>query len=67
MKFKKHVENLNKLLEERPETGDFDVVTSRDDKGNGYNLVHYYPSVGHYDKEDREFEPEKTLNAVCVN
>lgn len=67
MKFKKYVENLNKLLEERPETAEFDVVTSKDDEGNGYNLVHYDPSVGHYDSEEREFEEEKELNAVCVN
>ena len=67
MKFKKYVENLNKLLAERPETAEFDVVTSKDDEGNGYNLVSYEPSVGSYDEEDREFKEESKLNAVCVN
>ena len=67
MKFKQYVENLNKLLAERPETAEFDVVTSKDDEGNGYNLVNYEPSVGNYDENDREFEEEKELNAVCVN
>lgn len=66
MKFKEYVENLNKLLAERPETAELDVVTSRDDEGNGYNLVHYPPSVGHLD-EDRDFTEEKEVNAVCVN
>ena len=66
MKFKEYAENINKLLKERPEAADFDVVTSKDDEGNGYNLVHYSPSVGNYD-EDGEFTAEKELNAVCVN
>ena len=66
MKFKEYVENLNKLLNERPETAELDVVTSSDDEGNSYNLVHYTPSVGHLD-EDREYTEEKPINAVCVN
>lgn len=67
MKFKEYLENLNKLLSERPETGEFDVVTSKDDEGNGYNLVNYQPSVGSYDEDERDFTEEKPLNAVCVN
>lgn len=67
MKLKQFIENLNKLLQERPETAEFDVVTSKDDEGNGYNLVYYDPSVGHYDFEEKEFYEEKELNAVCVN
>lgn len=67
MKFKEYVENLNKLLKDRPETAEFDVVTSIDDEGNGYNVVHYSPSVGSYDMAEEEFSQEKVLNAVCVN
>ena len=69
MKFKKYVDNLNALLNERPELADFDVVTSRDDEGNGYNLVHYKPSVGVYDEEGKEFteENKNKVNAICVN
>jgi len=67
MKLKVFAENINKLLKERPQTAEFEVVTSIDDEGNGFNLVHYEPQVGNYDKEDREFEPEKELNAVCIN
>jgi hypothetical protein len=66
MKFKQYVENINKLLESRPETAKFDVVTSKDDEGNGYSLVHYEPSVGNLD-EDGDFTEETKLNAVCVN
>lgn len=67
MTLKEYVDNLNKLIKERPETAEFDVVTSKDDEGNGYNLVYYSPTVGEYDAKDREFYPERKLNAVCVN
>lgn len=67
MKFKEYVKNLNKLLNERPETADYDVVTSKDDEGNGFNLVHYKPQVGSYYEEGRDFKEEQVTNAVCVN
>jgi len=67
MTFKEYAENINKLLKERPETADLIVVTSKDDEGNGFNMVHYTPSVGNYDEEDRDFNEEKKVNAVCVN
>lgn len=66
MKLQEYVDNLNQLLKDRPETATLDVVTSCDDEGNGYNLVHYTPTVGHLDK-DRDFSEEKEVNAVCVN
>ena len=72
MKFSKYVKNLNDLLKERPEAADYHVVTSKDDEGNGFNLVHYEPQVGNYDEEEREFKEEQIkeeqiTNAVCVN
>ncbi len=67
MKLSEFVKNLNELIKERPETADFEVVTSRDDEGNGYNMVHYTPSVGSWDEEEREFKEECEINAVCVN
>jgi hypothetical protein len=67
MKFSEYVKNLNDLLKDRPESAEYDVVTSKDDEGNGYNLVHYAPQVGSYDAEEREFKEEQVTNAVCVN
>ena len=67
MKFKEYVDNLNKLLKERPESASYDVVTSKDDEGNGFNLVYYAPQVGNYDENEREFKEEQVTNAVCVN
>ena len=67
MKLKQFAANINKLLQDRPETADLDVVTSKDDEGNGFNLVHYSPQVGSYNENDREFKEEQKVNAVCVN
>ena len=67
MKLKEFVDNLNKLITDRPEVADFDVVTSKDAEGNGFTLVHYSPSVGHYDEEDKQFTEELKFNSVCVN
>jgi hypothetical protein len=67
MILKEFVEKLNKLMDERPETATFEVVTAIDDEGNGYNLVFYDPQVGHYDSNEKEFYQEKEVNAVCVN
>ena len=67
MKFSEYVKGLNELLKERPESADYVVVTSKDDEGNGFNLVHYSAQVGNYDEGEREFKEEQKTNAVCVN
>ena len=75
MKFKEYLDNLNKYAKENPDSLNYDVITSVDDEGNGYNLVHYSPSKGIF--EDREFISEDgledynrdkvDLNSICVN
>ena len=77
MKFKKFVENCNKLLEEKPETGEYETVYARDYEGNGFDTVYNTPLVGVYkDKEwyslmDVEEEDwgytKEDLNSVCIN
>ncbi|MBL0732228.1 MAG: hypothetical protein JJW03_05175 [Desulfosarcina sp.] len=67
MKLKEYAENINKLLSERPETADFDVVTSCDDEGNEYNIVSYTPTVGTFDETEHDFIEGGQVNAVCVN
>lgn len=66
MKLKEYVNNLQKLLDRY---GELDVVYSKDDEGNAFNLVHYEPTLGLY--EDREFQTEeideKNYNAICIN
>jgi len=75
MTLKEFIANLNKFVEENPDTLDMEVITSKDDEGNGYNPVSYTPTKGIY--EDGEFsssenyeedEKDETItNAVCVN
>ena len=76
MKLKEFVDNLAKLMEERPETKGFDVITAKDEEGNGYDLITCYnPQVGYYDKDEREFYPFvwslfqmwHKANAICIN
>jgi len=61
------INNLTTLVEENPEMANLIVCTSKDDEGNGHSLVTYKPSIGSYDEEEREFTPEKVVNAICVN
>jgi hypothetical protein len=75
MLFKEYVENINKLLADNPEIADYKVVYASDDEGNGYDLVHYTPSITEYvgrdgvrtegdcEEEGEEYKP----NAVIIN
>ena len=69
MKLKDYMEKLEALLKDHPEAAEFEVVTSKDDDGTGFNRVYYAPCVGHY--EDGDFEEEtsscEVSNAVCLN
>lgn len=65
MTLKEYTTKLLALMASRPETEKFPVVTSKDDEGNGFTLIHYDPSVGNY--SDGEFSEEVEANAVCVN
>ena len=74
MTFKEYLAAANKYAEERPECLDWEVVTSIDDEGNGFNKVFYEPTFGNYDDSDKEFIPEGSedhpdlkLNSVCLN
>lgn len=76
MKLKEFIDNLNKLVVDRPETLEFDVVSAVDDEGNAYNLIYFTPTIGYYEQEDAMFESGGAMleddeyrvpNAVCVN
>lgn len=65
------------MLQEFPESAEFDVVYSSDDEGNEFCRVSYSPSLGYFDGGYRgefysadsisEDELEEELNAVCIN
>jgi hypothetical protein len=75
MTLKEFMENLNEFIKENPETLDMEVITSKDDEGNGFNRVYFTPSKGIY--EDNDFIPvnsyedyernEDETNAICIN
>lgn len=66
MKLKEYLEKLNKMAEETPMLLQLDVITSKDDEGNGYNQVYCDPFVGWF--EDGEFDDEDHgINSICVN
>ena len=75
MTLREYIDGLKKFAEENPDTLEMQVVTSKDDEGNGYNPVYYSPSKGifenrdfisaeHYEDCERD---ENETNAVCVN
>ena len=68
MKLRQFVQNLNVLLEECPESAEFEVITADDDEGNAFHPVNYEPSAGTF--TDGEFDadtPIEDYNAICVN
>ena len=54
MKLKEWYKDLQDMIKERPEILEWDLITSKDDEGNGYNYVHYGPATCLFDEEDRE-------------
>jgi len=67
MKLREYLKTLNLLVKKSPEILEYEAIISVDDEGNDYKPVVFEPSVGHYDKEDREFYEERKSNSVCVN
>jgi|TARA_R110000751_G_scaffold120417_3_gene221147 hypothetical protein len=71
MTLKEYIANLKLFAETNPETLELEVITSKDDEGNGFNPVYYSPSKGEF--KDRDFVPsgdlddDERVNAVCVN
>ena len=69
MKLKDYAKEIAALAKQYPNA---DVVCSKDDEGNGFQLVSYSPSAGRF--ENREWltendvaESKQEINAVCVN
>jgi hypothetical protein len=75
MKLKEFVENMNEFIKENPDALELDVITSKDDEGNGYSMVTYTISKGYLDQDDyleqnnlQEFGFDNSdINAVCLN
>lgn len=77
MNLKQYIEELQKLYNEH---GDLEIIYAADDEGNGYEKVHYNPSIMFFDEnsksglslEDKEsdqdeFSVEKFVKVICIN
>ena len=69
MKLREYLVLLVTLADEKQEALDYEVITSSDDEGNDYNPVVYEPSVGCYDKANKEYDTqgEHDNNSICLN
>lgn len=73
MKLKEFLKNINEMVEEDPTILEYDVVTCKDDEGNGYNIVFYDAHLGVWDEDEREFYSSEDeidpndINAICLN
>lgn len=75
MILKDFIAGLNQLITEHPEALDMDVISSRDDEGNGFNIVYFAPCRGVFQQGDFIVEDqldewdmtEDQINAVCIN
>lgn len=74
MTLKEFIANINKFVEENPDSLELTVVASKDDEGNGFSKVICEPESGHYynhqfiSKENiDEGYYNGEINAVCIN
>jgi len=69
MKLQEFMDNLKALIQDNPDALNYEVVTSKDAAGNGYDVVTFNPSIGVYDIEDKDFNPIDldSINAICIN
>lgn len=82
MKFKEYLESLNEMAKDDPTILELEVISAKDDEGNGFQKVSWTPTVGmvrgledyyfdefHSDKEDYEeyYEEEFKPNSICIN
>ena len=68
MTLRKYLEDLASLIEQDERILDLPLVASSDDEGNSYNPVYYTPTLGYFNLEDKNFNPEdNNPNAICIN
>jgi hypothetical protein len=72
MTLKEYISGLNKFVKDNPTMLKMQVVTSRDDEGNGFNPIYFSPTKGVFEDGDfidykSEDNQDRFVNAVCVN
>lgn len=68
MKLKEFLKTINQLIAENPEYLELEVITAKDDEGNGYNKVSYEPSVGQLNEYgELDMNPSLVPTVICIN
>lgn len=68
MKLKEYLDALNEIVKENPKALEFEVISSIDEEGNGYNEVFYTPSSGTYNEGEFATATNKNEhNSICIN
>jgi hypothetical protein len=74
MTLRTYIANLKVFAKEYPDALDLEVITSKDDEGNGFNTIKFTPTRGKFDGEDfldfgddSSLIKEHEINSVCVN
>ena len=67
-----YVEELNGILLANPDIAGSPVYYASDDEGNGYEVVHFAPSVQYFTSENERVDEEEALDYeatknVCLN
>jgi len=58
MDLREFLKNINEMVAKNQDILDLVVVSSKDDEGNGFNIVNYSPSLGVYDVDEKDFSSE---------
>ena len=66
MKLKDYIKDLNELIELQPEALEMDVITAKDDEGNGFSMVNFTPETGYFEEDEFRTDVCKH-NVVCLN
>ena len=70
MKLSEFLHQLHLMVDKDPELLDLEVITAKDDEGNGYNKVHYQSSVvfADYHMESVDEKPfDNSSKVVLLN
>ncbi len=76
MKLKEYLKGIHNAVKKIPNWEELEVIISSDDEGNSYSEVYFSPTIGFFDKEDKEFyseeserwgEEELESNSICIN
>lgn len=66
MKLKEYSKHITDMAKKYP---DLEVISARDEEGNGFFPVYYHPTLGIFENDNFDDDPKDTskYNAICIN